>query len=266
MKTFKKLAIIVASAAAISVGTTQTAQAASFASFIDFESLGNGDQTADDIAISNQFWDSHGVSFGLDNDMNGEADSGLLPRLEKKGTDTTDGFVNGTQNKNDVAAPGFEERLGNYFLRTGGLGGNGGNLLISYREATRSVSGELWDIDGNNNGGRTEKWEIQALGVNNSIIGTIITPEGTNSQLNQQGGELDGKPFLWAFDNLEQDIHAIRFVFKGKSSPRQVGLAFDNFSVRSVEGKESVPEPASILGLLAMGAFGTISTWKRKQN
>ena len=265
MKVFNKLAIAVVSVAAISLGTAQNAQAASL---INFEALGDGSQAVDDMEISDQFSSKFGVTFGIDNNFDGTADEGLFPRLERIGKDGTDGFVNGTVGKKDVASTEEEaKRLGQYFLRTAGLGGDGGALLISYDKATSGASGELWDIDGNGNGRRTEQWAIQALDNTGQILETILTPIGTNNKINQKGGELDGKAFLWEFDREEEDIHAIRFEFKGNSDPSKVGLAFDNFSARTNSSKfskaQSVPEPASILGLIAVGSAATFAKRKR---
>ncbi|MBG1241261.1 PEP-CTERM sorting domain-containing protein [Nostoc sp. NZL] len=38
-----------------------------------------------------------------------------------------------------------------------------------------------------------------------------------------------------------------------------------SFAEKPPEGFHTVPEPASVLGLLTMGAFGIVSTRKRKQ-
>ena len=143
------------------------------------------------------------------------------------------------------------------------MGGNGGALLITYDEATRAASGELWDIDGNNNGARSEQWEVQLLGKNKSILDTITSPLGTNSNNNKVGGELDGKPWLFSFERAEADVYGIRFKFTGNSDPAKVGLAFDNFSAHSVKG-QSVPEPASLLGVFIIGMIGSSSLLKKK--
>jgi hypothetical protein len=266
MKVLKKLVIAFGSVAAFSMGTVEAAQAGTFINFEPVNGeLPDGSLAMDDLKISNQF-SSLGVSFGLDNNLDGIADGpNALPVLEAVGKDQTDGFVNAGLGTNDVAAPGFEDRLGDYFLRTSGLGGNGGRLLITYEnKPTSAASGELWDIDGNkNNRGqirRTEKWVVEALGQDRSVIDTIISPEGTSAT---DSG--DGAPWFWSFERAQADIYAIRFNFVGQSDPSQVGLAFDNFSAYSVEGKESVPEPASVLGVLAVGAFGTASSLRRKK-
>ena len=195
-KTFTKIGLIAASLATLSAATMKEAQASSF---INFETV-PGSSASDNLAISNQF-SSIGVNFGIDNDFDGIADADLLPQLEKVGQTSGDkiqGFVNGGRGK-DVAEAGYEDRLGDYFLRTAGLGGNGGALLITYDQATRAASGELWDIDGNSNGARSEQWEVQLLGQDKSILDTITSPLGTNSQNHLAGGELDGKPWLFSF-------------------------------------------------------------------
>jgi hypothetical protein len=240
-------------------------QAATASSLINFETL-PGSSPSDNLAISNQFA-SQGVTFGIDNNGDGIADSNLFPQLEKIGqNDSINGFVNGGKG-NDVAEVGYEDRLGNYFLRTAGLGGNGGSLFISYDDPTKAASGEIWDIDGNNNGGRTEQWEVQLLGQNNTLLDTITSPLGTNANNDQNGGELDGKPWLFSFERDTADVYGIRFEFKGNSDPSKVGLAFDNFSARSVEGKsQSVPEPGSVIGLGVLAGLGLLRRRQLKQS
>ena len=123
-----KLGIIAASVATFSTLTMKSAQAGSF---INFETVPNS-SPSDDLAISNQF-SSMGVNFGIDNNGDGIADDSLFPQLEQVGEtegDKIQGFVNGGKGK-DVAEKGYEDRLGDYFLRTAGLGGNGGALLIT---------------------------------------------------------------------------------------------------------------------------------------
>ncbi len=264
-----KLGIIAASVATFSTLTMKSAQAGSF---INFETVPNS-SPSDDLAISNQF-SSMGVNFGIDNDGDGIADSGLFPELEKVGSSKdekdngTRGFVNGGKG-DDVAEAGYEDRLGDYFLRTAGLGGKGGSLLITYDKATKAASGELWDIDGNkrnNRPDRTEQWEVQLLGKDNIILDKIISPEGTRSKNHLAGGELDGKPWEFAFEREEADVYGIRFKFIGNSNASSVGLAFDNFSARSAGPNfaKAVPEPASILGMLAFGVAGGSSILKKK--
>ncbi|MEM1255812.1 MAG: PEP-CTERM sorting domain-containing protein [Cyanobacteria bacterium P01_H01_bin.21] len=270
-KYLHKLTTVVFGTVAFTLGIIGSAQAGTFINFEDAPTLG----LSDNDAITDSYLNL-GFSFGLDNNLDAIADADIAPALEKQGNnDTTAGFVNGGSGR-DVAEAGlfdeakgitYADRLGNYFLRTGGLGGNGGNLLISYTEGTSAASGELWDIDGNQNffgtgSHRTEQWEVQALDANGSILETIISPEGDMAQ-----GPLDGKPWLWSFKRDEADVKAIRFVFTGDSPARSVGLAFDNFSAFSVEGDEiaDVPEPASIVSLMMLGLFGGTSLLSKQK-
>ncbi|MBT9314882.1 PEP-CTERM sorting domain-containing protein [Leptothoe spongobia] len=250
-------------------GPATSAQANTFINFEDAPALG----LSDNQLITNQYLDL-GFSFDLDNNLDGIADVGIAPALEKTGDDRKNGFFNAGKG-NDVAEASFfdeennityVDRLGNYFLRTGGLGGNGGNLLISYTEGTSAASGELWDIDGNqgffaDGSARTEKWEVQLLDNDGSILDTIFSPLGDTAHT-----PLDGKPWLWSFKRDSADVKAIRFVFAGKSPAQNVGLAFDNFSSFSSEGEETaVPEPAAMLGLLTMAGFGISSLRRQEQ-
>ena len=259
MSVLEKIGFGIVGMVAIAAGTTDSAQANSFVDFENPDVLGLGDNKT----VTDQYLDL-GFSFGIDNNLDGTADAGIAPALERKGRDGTSGFVNAGMRNNDVAANGYfdesqgityADRLGDYFLRTGGLGGNGGNLLITYAEGTAAASGELWDIDGNKNWfgagrDRTEQWEVQALGIDNSVLESVLSPLG-----NAARGGLDGKPWLWSFERDTTDIKAIRFVFTGDSPAKNVGLAFDNFSAYSVEGKD-VPEPASAIGLMVLGLVG----------
>ncbi|NEQ37292.1 MAG: hypothetical protein F6K40_13855, partial [Okeania sp. SIO3I5] len=153
----------------------------------------------------------------------------------------------------DTAAPGFEERLGSFFLRgVGSIANVGESVLISYTSPTRAASAEIWDIDPRG-GGTFEQWEVQALGSNLSVIDSIVSPAGT---FPLETAPLEASPWFWSFDRPQKDIHAVRLVYTG--SARGVGLAFDNFSPLSVEGSEPeptpVPEPTSAIGLLIFGA------------
>jgi hypothetical protein len=270
MKILRNVSIAVIGAAAMAIGSSGASYAASFVDFESPELRG----LSDNGSITNQYADL-GFTFGIDNDLDGRADSGIAPALEAVGqSDSTAGFVNRGMG-NDVAENGFfdqekgityADRLGEYFLRTGGLGGDGGNLLISYTAGTSAASGELWDIDGNRNWNkagiqhRTEQWEVQALGHDYSILERLTSPLGEHVD-----GELDGKPWLWSFNRDSADIKAIRFVFTGDSTSQAVGLAFDNFSAYSVEG-ESVPEPASLAGLALLGLVGGRSLLSKRKS
>lgn len=269
MKILRNLSIAVLGATAMAIGSSGVSHAASFVDFESPEVLG----LSDNKSVTDQYL-GLGFTFGIDNNLDGIADSGIAPALEARGNgDSTAGFVN-YGSENDVAEQGFfdeergityADRLGDYFLRTGGLGGDGGNLLITYEDGTSAASGELWDIDGNQNWfskghHRTEQWEVQALASDYSILERLMSPLGDAAD-----GSLDGKPWLWSFNRDSADIKAIRFVFTGDSPARNVGLAFDNFSAYSVEG-ESVPEPASLAGLALLGLVGGSSLLSKRKS
>ncbi|MBZ8180854.1 PEP-CTERM sorting domain-containing protein [Oscillatoria salina] len=230
--------------------------------FINFEGidgiLPDGSEALDDMKITDQF-SSLGITFGIDANLDGINDPGKSPVLEAVGyskKDPKSGFANGHLSKLDVAAPSFESRLGSFFLRTDTPKKTikEQNLLITYNSPTSGASGEIWDIDGGIRG--TEQWRIEALGQDLSVIDSILSPLGTTLTL-------DAKPWLWSFDRDVADINAIRFNFVG-TKKNVAGLAFDNFSVYSVENSEKVPEPTSVLSLLTFGIFGTMLL-KRKQ-
>ncbi|NEO57534.1 MAG: hypothetical protein F6K54_33375 [Okeania sp. SIO3B5] len=227
------------------------------ASLINFEPVDgkfpDGSVAVDNMPITNQF-SSLGVTFGIDRNLDGLPDAGLLPKLEAVGSsDPVIGFVSTKGGGVDIAAPGFESRLGSFFLRGVGSLTNGESLLISYTSPTNAASAEIWDIDGRS-GGTFEQWEVQALGSDLSVIDSIVSPAGT---FPLETAPLEASPWLWSFDRPQKDIHAIRLVFTGNTNG--VGLAFDNFSPLAVEGSEpepstSVPEPTSAIGLLMFSA------------
>ncbi|MGB3514510.1 MAG: hypothetical protein WBA93_35930 [Microcoleaceae cyanobacterium] len=224
-------------------------------SLINFEPVDgkfpDGSVAVDNMPITNQF-SSLGVTFGIDRNQDGLADAGLFPKLEAVGSsDAVLAFESKKGGGYDIAAPGFEDRLGSFFLRGVGSLTKGESLLISYTSPTNAASAEIWDIDGRPTG-LGEQWEVQALGSNLSVIDSIVSPIGT-----AYTDPLDSLPWFWSFEHPEKDIHAIRLVYTG--SANSVGLAFDNFSPLAVEGSEpepntSVPEPTSAIGLLVFGA------------
>ncbi|MDY6803338.1 MAG: hypothetical protein SXA11_05960 [Cyanobacteriota bacterium] len=245
--------------ATVSLGATfslflSDAQAASLINFEPVDGkLPDGSVAVDNMPITNQF-SSLGVTFGIDRNLDGLPDAGLFPRLEAVGnSDSVVGFLSTKGGGYDIAAPGFEERLGSFFLRGVGSLADGESLLISYNSPTKAVSAEIWDIDGHP-GGTFEQWEVQALGSDLSVIDSIVSPAGA---FPLKTAPLEGSPWFWSFDRPEQDIHAIRLVYTGNAT--DVGLAFDNFSALAVEGSEPeptpVPEPTSAIGLLIFGAF-----------
>lgn len=200
--------------------------------------LPDGSDGEDNTPIRDQFL-NFGISFGLDNDLNGIADADSGPFLERVGNDDTTGFLNNKLNQNDAAAPGFENQLGQYFLRTRGVLSTEGaidTLLVNYTTSVSIASGEIWDID--SAGAFTERWRIEALDVDGVVINTIDSPLSADP-LSEES--LDGEP--WRFEITAPPntaIKAIRIIFTG-TKESGVGLAFNNFSPSS--GTPLVDEP-----------------------
>ncbi|NEP80564.1 MAG: hypothetical protein F6K39_21775, partial [Okeania sp. SIO3B3] len=146
------------------------------ASLINFEpvdgKLPDGSVAVDNMPITDQF-SSLGVTFGIDRNLDGLPDAGLFPSLEAVGSsDPVSGFGTTKGGGLDTAAPGFENRLGSFFLRGASVVPNDVSLLISYTSPTGAASGEIWDIEGHS-ATTFERWEVQALGSDLSVIDSI---------------------------------------------------------------------------------------------
>lgn len=207
--------------------------------------LPDGSLAKDDMVISNQFLRS-GVSFGFDNDLDGFPDSNGSPLLEKAGDDANDAFYVtsvSAGNQMDFADKGTAAQLGQYFLRTVsvGEGNQQQTLLISYVYPVKKASGEIWDLDANNDG--YEQWRIEALDANQQVITNTYTPAGLHFD---DPDSLDGLP--WSFDvnaDEDQDISALRLVYIGTLTNIS-GLAFNNFSPAEGLGTTNVIGVAKI--------------------
>ncbi len=196
---------------------------------IDFEpdpvsgQLPDGSVPIDELAISGQYCESHGVTFGIDADGDGYADHGLLPSLEATGPEDPDhAFLNDRLDLHDTAAKGYGLVLGDYFLEAEVRDGRNA-LLITYRHPVHEASGEVWDIDTSPTLG-FEQWRVEALDSSRQEVDRDLSPRPKRL-------ELDGRP--WRF-NLRayppSEIAAIRIRFVGNKPAGRLGLAFDNFS------------------------------------
>lgn len=177
---------------------------------------------------------------------------------------TPQGFVRDQGGGRDVVDPGLEERIGNFFLRTGGdivdRDFAGEEIFrIEYDIAPFGfISGEIWDIDGNRRQG-TEQWRIDAFDAAGSLLGSVLSPLGTTTG----NSSLDGDVWQFTFtdSSVGGDIALVErldFVFTG-SKTTGIGLAFDNF----VTGVAPMPVPATLPLLLA--ALGGASLWARRR-
>lgn len=166
-----------------------------------------------------------------------------------------DGFFNDALGVVDTAAPGFEARLGSFFLRHpfGLIGVPFPDFIIKYDPSTRptAAAGEIWDIDGSPDG--TERWLVTAYNATGTSLGSSLSPLGVDPP-----SPLDGLPWVWSFDFAEP-IDRIEFEFLGTKTTG-IGLAFDNFAPAG-----NVPEPAT-LTLWSLGAMGcAIGAFRRRR-
>ena len=255
MTTINKLSMAALGAVIFIAGTTGNlfAQAAT----ITFERDMNvsGYEPKDQLKISDEFASDFGVTFGLDTDGDGFVDNVKLPKIEKATPDTDSAFQ-GYKGVQDKANPEFEDQLGEFFLKMS----PDSSLIITYSDPVSGMSGEIWDIDGNKEGTNYERWKVEALGEDyilgadsNNVINSIISPAGLHPT---NPDSLDAKPWTWFLDSDAGDeIYAIRISPIGTKPKHR--FAFNNFTPSRSPGPPEptpVPEPSSILGLLALGS------------
>jgi hypothetical protein len=207
------------------------------ASTIDFETLPGG-AASDGIPIGTQYLATHRMAFGLDTNGDGFANTGALPLLEQVGEDEYWAFVNDIDSASEKAMPGYEAMLGGWTLALP-THRPGTALLVSYATPMSAAGADIWDIDGNPRQG-TERWRIDALAFDGSVLASILSPSGDSL-----GAEsLNAMPWHFAFTRETADIFGIRIEFVG-SKTWGIGAGFDRFWC-------AVPEPGT-LSLLALG-------------
>ncbi|QOL26837.1 PEP-CTERM sorting domain-containing protein [Thalassotalea sp. LPB0316] len=201
------------------------------------------------------------VTFGFDTDADGVVDAPAVIEQsgnKDKGNDTGFWGIGGAK---DVAAPGYKQQLGNYFIRQQRPYKPFGVFTILYDSAlpVTAASGEIWDIDGNKR--NTEQFKVSAFNQNR-LLDSVLSPLGNNMAL-------DGKPWTFGFSGLT-DITKIEIEFTG-SKKSGIGLAFDNFSPiqnRQLLSAVSVPEPNSLfilsLGILAFAGRKSLAFVDKK--
>jgi hypothetical protein len=220
------------------------------AAVIDFEVV-PGATPADQLAISNQYALSEGVTFSLS--------TGGTPFLEESGSaDGTTGFIRNFPEEAmeaDVEREGYTGLgLGGFFLRLGTdnfFAAPVPVLIIDYSTPVAAASAQIWDIDANDFG--TEQWRVQAFNDAAEVVATVDSPVGLDALTEES---LDGLPWNWVIDlGTNVSIHQIRISFIG-TKLENIGLSFDNFSPTTAE----IPAPpaAWLFGTALVGMLHRI--------
>jgi hypothetical protein len=234
------------------------------AGLIDFETTASGGNPTDNGIISfNDYFMADGVSvsFGFDTNQDGVLDSyGVFEKTGGGKESGNSGFKSSYGSNYDIAATNSESLLGDFFLRQSNAYMPFGTFHIIYGalNPVTSASGEIWDIDGNNN--KTEQFFVEAFNGTDSLA-SILSPLGNSSGSNS----LDGKPWAFGFNDLS-NITRIEISFTG-SKEKGIGLAFNNFSPIEDISKDvnSVPEPSTV-AIFALGIIALVSRKLKKES
>jgi hypothetical protein len=231
---------------------------AATAAVIDFETTPAGGVPTDDgVLLTTTPYNISGllVSFGFDFNSDGVVETPAT--FEKTGTFPGEPPLAGFSGSSglDTPDPGFGPQLGNWFLRSPVGGANFGKFVIQYTSGfpVTAASGEIWDIDGNQQLGVTEEYTVQAFDAASTLLATIVSPLGV---LDTPIAPLDGRPWVFAFSGLSAGIDHIVVTFTG-TKPNGIGLAFNNFD------PVAVPEPASTSLAALAAAAGLGAAWRR---
>ena len=108
----------------------------------------------------------------------------------------------------DQAAPGFEDQLGDFFIRSAGAAGTHWDSFIIEYDAPTAVtaaSGEIWDIDRGAQG-----WELFYVSAYDDLGNLLATETSPQGMYEHNPATLDAKPWAWTFSGLS-DIDKIVF-------------------------------------------------------
>lgn len=192
--------------------------------------LPDGTLASDELRITTQFKAQYGVTFGTDNNGDLSLDPGSYAVLEKAGkADSGWGFISTNASTNqDSAAAGYEDQLGDWFLKSRGNSG-ANTFLITYDNPVTAASAELWDIDQRSNG-NYEQWAVKAYDNDGTLLATIESPAGIR---HNQEGSLDSKPWVWSFDFSGQSGAEISAITMENIGLTNGPVGFNNFAASS---------------------------------
>ncbi len=202
------------------------ASAPAKATVIDFENGFSDLQTVNEIVTS----DGNKVSFSV-----GQNQFSRGPAAIAEVGEPATAFA-----PNDGAGTNFQSQIGNYVL-TDGAGSN--NYYIEFERTVTNFKIDLLDYAETLSGGAFVNVTITAFSdFFNTIIDSIVVTNSTGAPGNSS---LDSGSF--------GDLGNIRSVLI-EGDVIDTGTAVDNLHFKTEELQASVPEPASVLGLLVLGA------------
>jgi hypothetical protein len=183
---------------------------------IDFETV-PGDSVSEGLLISEQYLDSLGISFVLEDST--------LPRLAEVGSPIT-AFESNTGDD----APGPNQGGGQFFLTDDGVlsGLMSSPLIVTFVGGVDSASGVIYDIDFD------ESFLIQGRDAADSVLVEITIQAGDS-------GTGDGIATRWQFARPTPDIFSIRFSGT-RAAAGAFGLGFDDFTTCALARSTSVAE------------------------
>jgi hypothetical protein len=216
---------------------------------INFETTPSGGTPSDELLLNTPYAIAGGgsVRFFYDTNGNSTYDAGIdnFPIFEAIGDDPHHAFEYDATGQFDVAAPGYESELGNFFLQEA-AGSGAFPFVVQYNSTTpiAQMSGQIWDIDGRPGQG-TEQWRVDVLNTGGNVVATLTSPLGDNVGPTS----LDGKPWNFSFSNLPPDANRLLLTFIGTKSGSG-GYGLDNFGYTV-----AVPEPSGF----ALACFAALS-------
>ncbi len=204
---------------------------------LDFETTPGGEIPTDNSTLSTPYsFEDLSVRLFFDTNENNVYDEGidLLPVFEQVGDSDSDhgfllasGYDIASISGYDIAFEGFESQLGSYFLRhpTTNTGTFPAPLILDYDTSVpiSELSGEIWDIDGDNIS-ISEQWLVEVLDQNGNVISSKTSPLGSSYDTNS----LNGKPWVFNFTELPSGVDKVKLSFIG-GKVEYIGLAFNNF-------------------------------------
>ncbi len=266
---FQRLRLVSLGLAILVATTTWTAPNRVRAAVLTFDTFPDGSPAVDDGIVSlTDSYNVGGTSFTVGFDSDGDNLADTVGYLEATGgfQGENNAFLNdllkqgGTLDNRDKADLGFETQLGSFLYRTPDLADTPANaaFVIQFDAATRptQVSGEIWDIDGTVNLG-FERWLVTAFDSSDNAIQSMESPLGVAPNAPHS---LDGRPWLWTMgpgapiDRIE--------IYSTGTKEKRIGLAFDNISVTR---SPHLPEPASSMVFLGLGAVGLLGHRPRRE-